>query len=63
MPLYEYECKQCKERFEVLHFSNDDESNLRCPRCQADKPQRVLSLCSSAPGKSAGASCGPTGST
>ncbi|MBW1679178.1 MAG: zinc ribbon domain-containing protein, partial [Deltaproteobacteria bacterium] len=53
MPLYEYECRQCKERFEVLHFSNDDESNLLCPRCQADKPQRILSLCRSAPGKSA----------
>jgi putative FmdB family regulatory protein len=47
MPIYEYECRRCKERFEVLQKMNEDSSHLRCPKCQTDKPQRVLSLFSS----------------
>jgi len=44
MPLYEYECRVCKEKFEILQSIRDDGSKLRCPKCQADKPKRVLSL-------------------
>jgi putative FmdB family regulatory protein len=44
MPIYEYECRICKERFEVLQKMNEDNSDLFCPRCSADRPQRVLSL-------------------
>ena len=47
MPIYEYECRMCKERFEVLQKMNEDNSPLRCPKCQADKPTRVLSHFSS----------------
>ncbi len=61
MPIYEYECRKCKERFEVLQKMNDDNSDLQCPKCQTDKPQRVLSLFSSGPGKSSeGCSTGST---
>ncbi len=42
--IYEYECRKCKERFEVLQKMNEDNSHLRCPKCQAERPQRVLSL-------------------
>jgi putative FmdB family regulatory protein len=51
MPIYEYECRSCKERFEVLQKMNEGSSHLRCPRCQA-RPQRVLSLFSSGSVKS-----------
>jgi putative FmdB family regulatory protein len=44
MPIYEYECRICKERFEALQKMNEDNSNLRCPKCQADQPKKVLSL-------------------
>ncbi|MCK4816936.1 zinc ribbon domain-containing protein [bacterium] len=63
MPLYEYECRVCKKKFEVLQRMSDDESKLRCPKCQADKPKRILSLFSSAFSKSTSTACGPTGST
>jgi putative FmdB family regulatory protein len=43
MPIYEYECRKCKERFEVLQKINEDNSHLCCPKCQTDRPQRVLS--------------------
>lgn len=47
MPIYEYECRRCGERFEVLQKMNEDNSRVRCPRCNADRPQRVLSTFSS----------------
>ncbi len=47
MPIYEYECRRCKERFEVLQKMSEDSSQLHCPKCQADRPKRVLSLFSS----------------
>lgn len=63
MPIYEYECPKCNERFEVLQRINEDAAALRCPKCGADKPVRVLSGFFSASGKSTGVSCGPSGST
>jgi putative FmdB family regulatory protein len=62
MPIYEYECPKCKERFEVLQRINEDATALQCPKCGADKPKRVLSGFFSASGKSPGVSCGPSGS-
>ncbi len=47
MPIYEYECQICKERFEVLQKINEDNSQLLCPKCNAEKPKKVLSLFSS----------------
>ena len=32
MPIYEYECKRCKEIFEILH-KIDDECKIACPKC------------------------------
>ncbi|MGB9628041.1 MAG: FmdB family zinc ribbon protein [Thermodesulfobacteriota bacterium] len=61
MPIYEYECRKCGERFEVLQRINEDNSRIRCPRCNADAPQRVLSSFSSGSVRSS-ASCS-TGST
>jgi putative FmdB family regulatory protein len=58
MPIYEYECRKCEERFEVLQKAGDTNEGLRCPKCEADKPERVLSaFCStSVKGASRGAS-------
>ena len=63
MPLYEYECRECKDRFEVLQSIHDDESTVRCPKCNADKPKRVLSVFSSTSSTATSIACGPTGST
>lgn len=63
MPIYEYECPKCEERFEVLQRINDDAVSLRCPKCGADKPARVLSSFHSTSGKSSSIGCGPAGST
>jgi putative FmdB family regulatory protein len=61
MPIYEYECRKCGERFEVLQRMNEDSSQVRCPRCNTDRPRRVLSIFSSGSVESS-ASCS-TGSS
>lgn len=43
MPIYEYVCKKCDTRFEVLHRGSDSQKSV-CPRCKADKIERVLSV-------------------
>jgi putative FmdB family regulatory protein len=43
MPLYEYRCRACGERFEILQRLGADGSGLVCPRCAEPEPQRVLS--------------------
>lgn len=58
MPIYEYCCESCKERFEELVMSAADESELVCPECSSAKIQRLISGFSF---KSAGAEPGITG--
>lgn len=33
MPLYEYSCRECGHRFEVLQRMNEGSEGLDCPRC------------------------------
>ncbi len=51
MPIYEYQCTQCEERFEVRQSMGEDGSKLHCPKCTAPNPKRVISSFSS-PGSS-----------
>jgi putative FmdB family regulatory protein len=32
MPIYEYECNQCKEVFEIFH-KIDEDCKVACPKC------------------------------
>ncbi len=64
MPIYEYRCKKCRESFEVIQKLNEDNKGLRCPKCEADEPERLLSaFCSGgqkgATGMGAGAHSSP----
>ncbi|MFA7157886.1 MAG: zinc ribbon domain-containing protein [Kiritimatiellia bacterium] len=42
MPIYEYECTQCKKRFEHL-LKNSRDVPAACPGCGAKKVSRVFS--------------------
>ena len=53
MPIYEYECGKCKERFEVIQKIGGEDAGLCCPKCNADKPTRVLSAFCSGPSRGA----------
>ncbi len=68
MPIYEYRCAGCGERFEVLQRLGEGAAGLRCPRCGAEGPTRQLSTfaaCGSpkAGGAASGAACGGSGFT
>ena len=34
MPIYEYRCTQCEERFEVRQSFGEDGSKLNCPKLE-----------------------------
>jgi putative FmdB family regulatory protein len=42
MPIYEYRCSQCEERFETL-VARSDPAAPRCPRCGAGEIERLPS--------------------
>ncbi len=63
MPIYEYRCNKCDQRFEYLIIGKDEPD--ACPSCRSKKVSRLMSACgfiSKGKGgetvsKSAGSSC------
>ncbi len=41
MPVYEFECEECGERFEDL--TSSETRSLACPACGAERTKRLLS--------------------
>ena len=63
MPIYEYQCAQCGEKFEARQSFGEDGSRLSCPKCEAPNPQKLLSTFSariSGAGASSSEDNGPT---
>jgi putative FmdB family regulatory protein len=60
MPIYEYVCSTCDEKFELRRGITDSDSEVKCPRCGAENPRRVISTFSTT---SPGSSCAPGAST
>ena len=60
MPIYEYECTKCGERFELRRSIADSDSEVKCPKCGAEEPRRVFSVF--ATGSSSG-TCAPSSPT
>jgi putative FmdB family regulatory protein len=52
MPLYEYVCIDCENRFETLVLSSDE--TVRCPVCDSDRLEKVMSPFALAVGGSSG---------
>ncbi len=44
MPIYEYVCKDCGKRFEVIRSIKDADSPIPCKSCQSDQTQRAVSV-------------------
>lgn len=60
MPIYEYICKKCNNKFEKLVRSSDNK-NPECPKCGDDKVEKVFSSfasCGSAHSGLSNHSCG-----
>jgi putative FmdB family regulatory protein len=44
MPIYEYRCQECGEKFEKLVRGNNDHPELTCPNCGSKQAEKLLSL-------------------
>lgn len=61
MPLYEYVCKECGTRFEVLQRVGASASDAACPKCGGREVAKQFSTFASAlagPGGSSSLPCG-----
>jgi putative FmdB family regulatory protein len=43
MPLYEYQCLDCRQTFEVRRCFSDSDKPASCLNCDSSKTQRLLS--------------------
>jgi len=57
MPLYEYSCKACGTRFEILQRMGSSAQGLACPRCGSPEVAKQFSTFASA-GTGQGMPCG-----
>jgi putative FmdB family regulatory protein len=44
MPIYEYRCSECGEKFEKLVRLSTATSEIECPKCGGQKVEKLLSL-------------------
>jgi putative FmdB family regulatory protein len=58
MPIYEYECQKCGERFEQYCKTFGDDKDVKCPACGEEKPVKLVTSFAS---KTGGDSCAPRG--
>lgn len=58
MPIYEYECRSCGEKFEARRNISDNDIELKCPKCGQKQTRRVFSTFSCA--TSSSQSCVPS---
>ena len=65
MPIYEYKCRDCGHRFEVLQRLGEGADGLHCPTCGTAPVEKVFSTFAAAGGQGAAkgesASCGAPG--
>ena len=44
MPIYEYRCQECGEKFEkIVRSMNNPEPEIKCPKCGGRKVEKFLS--------------------
>ncbi len=58
MPIYEYRCSECGEKFEKLLLSISSTPQVECPRCGGRKVEKLVSLFGTK-SQSSASSCGP----
>ena len=43
MPIYEFRCLKCNDCFEFLLRNQEEQIELRCPKCKSEEFERVMS--------------------
>ena len=44
MPIYEFRCLKCNDCFEFLLRNQEEQIELRCPKCKSEELERVISV-------------------
>lgn len=57
MPIFEYKCKKCNSKFEVLHKSSLNLEEVSCPDCNSKENQKLLSTFSASGFSSGDSGC------
>jgi putative FmdB family regulatory protein len=57
MPIFEYKCKQCNTKFEILHKSSLNQEEVSCPKCNSKENKKLLSSFSATGFSSSSSSC------
>jgi putative FmdB family regulatory protein len=65
MPIFEYRCKNCGEKFETLVFSSQTEP-VKCEKCGSEQTEKLMSTfassgVSNSSGSYSGGGCSPSG--
>jgi len=59
MPIYEYICLKCNEKFSLLQSLSPAEKNTECPRCSSKEVKKVISSFSCATGSGSPSASAP----
>ena len=54
MPIYEYICLKCNEKFSILQSLYPSNNRTECPKCSSDEVKKVMSAFSCASGSESG---------
>jgi len=46
MPIYEFKCLKCEAFFEILVMNQDENAEMKCPECESEDFERVISTTS-----------------
>jgi putative FmdB family regulatory protein len=57
MPIFEYKCRKCNSKFDVLHKSSLNQEEVFCPNCKSTENQKLLSTFSATGFSTTGTSC------
>jgi len=63
MPIYEYQCLDCGERFEVLQRMGAGGEGLTCPQCRKSRVTKQFSTFASGAGSSPSATASAAAAT
>jgi len=58
MPIYEYRCEECGEKFEKLVRLGTSSSEIECPKCRGRKVEKLISAFSARTSSATAASAG-----
>ena len=61
MPLYEYQCKQCGHKFEILQRLGEGADGLECPACGDQKLEKQFSTFASSGASGSDSAAPPAG--